>query len=29
MAVVGAFITNTIISKKKNGKNEAGGEHHE
>jgi formate dehydrogenase iron-sulfur subunit len=29
MAVVGAFITNTIISKKKNGKNEDGGEHHE
>jgi formate dehydrogenase iron-sulfur subunit len=29
MAVVGAFITNTIISKKKNGKNEDGGERHE
>ncbi|WP_045515992.1 4Fe-4S dicluster domain-containing protein [Neobacillus niacini] len=29
MAVVGAFITNTIISKKKNGKNEDGGDSHE
>jgi formate dehydrogenase iron-sulfur subunit len=28
MAVVGAFITNTILSKK-NGKNEDGGDHHE
>jgi formate dehydrogenase iron-sulfur subunit len=29
MAVVGAFITNTIISKTKKGKEEDGGDHHE